>query len=300
MSSNDAAFHTAEPAHLGGELMHADAEHVGAWLQASVLEATGLEPAEPELQALAKVCALDWSPMKTNGKWRRKRETARDKFEASVRRVARNSLKALKEDVLDVDEVADDLILLIDAQLDRRGTPTVEPPGASAGCDASGAADEEDAPQEEVAADATFAKAEEALRRQLLARGEARLLRLHAPKKSQLAPSKSKLGLDGKPLSSSWTVKLVPRRAGHKYPKVAAPRGRTAPRPADWDSANEDSVPPLRWAGCRSRLGRAVAIATAAWVLGTDGATAGRGGHFDAKMAHPFPGVDDLPLRHVG
>ena len=36
-------------------------------------------------------------------------------------------------------------------------------------------------------------------------------------------------------------------------------------------------------------LGRAVAIATAAGDLGNDGATAGRRGHFDAKMAHPLP-----------
>ena len=50
MSSNDAAFHTAEPAHLGGELMLADADHVEAWLLPSVLEATGLEPAEPASQ----------------------------------------------------------------------------------------------------------------------------------------------------------------------------------------------------------------------------------------------------------
>ena len=240
MSRND-AVHTAEPAHLGGELMHADADHVEAWLLASVLEATGLKPAGEELQALAEVCALGWSPTKTNGKWRHKRETMRVKFEASVRRIAHFSLKALKENVLDVDEVADALSLLVDAQLDRRGTPTVEPPGASAECDASGAADE-GAPQEEVAADASFALAEEARRRQLIALGEARLLDLHAPKKGQLAPSMSKLGLDGKPLSSSWTVKLVPRRAGRKYPKGAAPRGRTAPRTADWDSANEDSA----------------------------------------------------------
>ena len=210
---------------LGGELVHADADYVDAWLLASVLEATGLKPAEQELQALAEVCALGWSPTKTNGAWRHKRETGRVKFEASVRRVALQSLKALKESVLDVDEVADALSLLIDAQLDRRGTPTVEPPGSSVGCDASGAADES-APQEEavdasfakeeVAVDASFAKAEDARRCRLLAHGKAMLLRLHVPKKRQQASSKSKLGLDCNPLSSSWTVELVPWRAGRK------------------------------------------------------------------------------------
>ena len=248
MSRND-AVRTAEPDHVGGELVHADADHVASWLTASVLEATGLELAEQELEALAAVCALDWNPTKTNAAWRHKRGTGRDKFEAGVRRLAKRALEALKETVLDVDEVADALSLLIDAQLDRRATPTVEPPGASAGCDASGAADEgapqeevSGAPQEEVAGDASFAMAEEALRRQLLARGEARLRGLDAPKKGRLTPSKSGLGLDGMPLSASWTVKLVSGRAGRKYLKGAAPRGRTAPRPADWDSANEDSA----------------------------------------------------------